>query len=464
MATRTDILLLGATGFAGRLIAHYLATHPQRSYFSLGLAARSLPKLRAIVQELGAAGQDIRQVELDVTDPASLDRAIKSTRVVINTVGPFWTWGTPVVRACVKNNVHYVDITGEVSWIKQILTEFDFVATKTRTVIVPACGYDSIPSDISAHLAHKALLEYVTTNYPGAQFEGLNTSISAHKLGNAIVSGGTIASFLTALEEVPYELAKESQNPFVLSPFKRTPLPFPQLVYNLPVPNSQTIKGSMFVMRNSNAAIVHRTAGLLDLHAREVRHSALGRPDPKLENARYGSTFVYDEFLVNSSTISSIVTSVTLIVGFLILKVFTPIRTLAKSFLPGPGTGPSNEEMDKGYLHLTNISTAAPSPSYPPLKVKSEIKVNGDPGYRLTAAMISESALSLLLPPPSASPEVKKTYNPFSALPPMAKQGGILTPMTAFGDVLIQRLRDSGHFEFNAVVFDESNNVDRKQI
>ena len=140
--------------------------------------------------------------------------------------------------------------------------------------------------------------------------------------------------------------------------------------------------------------------------------------------------------------------------------------------------------MDKGYLHLTNISTAAPSPSYPPLKVKSEIKINGDPGYRLTAgqfsaslippliidviyihtAMISESALSLLLPPPSASIEVQKNYNPFSALPPMAKQGGVLTPMTAFGDVLIQRLRDTGHFEFNTVVFEESDNADRKRV
>jgi len=115
-----DIILLGATGFTGRLIARYLVTHPQRGRFTWAIAARSRSKLKALDEEL-ALSPDVELVELDVTNETDVERVVKTARVVINTVGPFHRYGTPVIRACVRNAVHYVDITGETPWIRDII-------------------------------------------------------------------------------------------------------------------------------------------------------------------------------------------------------------------------------------------------------------------------------------------------------------------------------------------------------
>jgi short subunit dehydrogenase-like uncharacterized protein len=115
-----DILLLGATGFTGRLVARYLAAHPQRGRFTWAVVARSRTKLEALAKELKLS-REVALVILDVTNEEDVQRIIKTARVVINTVGPFHRYGTPVVRACVRNAVHYVDTTGETPWIRDII-------------------------------------------------------------------------------------------------------------------------------------------------------------------------------------------------------------------------------------------------------------------------------------------------------------------------------------------------------
>jgi len=106
-----DILLLGATGYTGRLIARYLATHPQRTAFSFGLAARSDSKLKALLHEYGDLAQ-VPTFVVDVANANDVDGLVQRARVIINAVGPYWRWGTPVVRACVRHGRHYVDLTG----------------------------------------------------------------------------------------------------------------------------------------------------------------------------------------------------------------------------------------------------------------------------------------------------------------------------------------------------------------
>lgn len=105
---KTDVLVLGATGFTGRLIVKYLATHPQKEYFTLGLGARSEPKLKQLVEELGVAAKVDALVNVDVKNPASVEQAVKSTRVVINVVGPYWLYGTPVVEYVFSNPRRYL--------------------------------------------------------------------------------------------------------------------------------------------------------------------------------------------------------------------------------------------------------------------------------------------------------------------------------------------------------------------
>jgi len=124
MPPKTDLLILGATGYTGRFITRYLSEHPQRSGFTFAVGARSRAKLTSLLENLGLLDDNtIGLVHVDVTKPTEVEEAIKSTRVVINTVGPYWHWGTPVVAACAKNGVHYVDITGETWWIRKIIRE-----------------------------------------------------------------------------------------------------------------------------------------------------------------------------------------------------------------------------------------------------------------------------------------------------------------------------------------------------
>ena len=92
-----DILILGATGLSGRQVAIYLAKHPQRSSFTFGLAGRSKSKMDTVAAELGTPNVPV--FEFDVTDEAQVDKLVRNAKIVINTVGPFWKWGTPVVKS-----------------------------------------------------------------------------------------------------------------------------------------------------------------------------------------------------------------------------------------------------------------------------------------------------------------------------------------------------------------------------
>ncbi|KAH9485646.1 Putative trans-acting enoyl reductase [Psilocybe cubensis] len=442
MNEKTDILLLGATGYTGGLITRYLSVHPQRAHFSLALGARSADKLKKFAQELGLSGS-VKFVQVDVTKEDEVEAAVKSTRVVINTVGPYWLWGTPVVRSCVRNGVHYVDLTGETTFIRRIITEFDYFATKTGSIIVPACGFDSIPSDITAYLANKTLKSLGPT--PTGEYLAAGESTSAVMTVGG-VSGGTVASMMVALEAVPKNETKESMLPYSISPFiglKTQPFRF---LYNLVIPGSKTLTGGHWVMAASNKAIVERSFGLL-----EIQNLTAKNKDSQI--ARYGPQFSYHEFMVTSGAVSAIVLTATLLIGFGLLLV-KPIRHVAKAFLPKSGDGPTDEDMQKGFLKMTNITTSTSSPS---LKVETVIKGKGDPGYLLTAIMISESALCFLLPPVSESSKIQpgKIGN-IHSLPPLAQKGGVLTPVTAFGDVLIQRLEESGRFEFSSSVVNDA--------
>lgn len=229
MPDKTDLLVLGATGHTGRLITRYLSQHPHRNSFTLAVGARSLTKLQRVLEEDNLRDDSsIHIVQVDVTKEVEVERAVKSTQVVINTVGPYWRWATPVVKACTKFGVHYVDVTGETVWIRHIILQcvylswlqheflthlrhsYDFAATKTGSIIVPSCGFDSVPSDLAAYLSNKTLKSLRTPLDVG-------TSTSAFKLRSGI-SGGTFSTIMTMLEDVPKKDLKDSGAEYSLSP------------------------------------------------------------------------------------------------------------------------------------------------------------------------------------------------------------------------------------------------------
>src|SRR5918997_1515444 len=149
-----DVVLFGATGFVGRLVAAYLAQAAPPD-LRIALAGRSREKLVAVAGGLPASSRHWPLVEADTDDPASVTRMAESTRVLVTTVGPYARYGMPVVEACARAGTHYADLTGEVLFVREAIDRFDAVARETGARIVHSCGYDSIPSDLAVLLLHE---------------------------------------------------------------------------------------------------------------------------------------------------------------------------------------------------------------------------------------------------------------------------------------------------------------------
>ncbi|KAJ7198493.1 Saccharopine dehydrogenase-domain-containing protein [Mycena pura] len=433
MSTKPTVLLLGATGFTGRLIAKYLSAHRDSASFTLALGARSKARLDAVVAELGL-NSAVQLRVVDVARVEQVDAAVTGATVVINAVGPYWTWGTPVVHACVRHGVHYVDLAGETEWIKHIITTLHYTATKTGAMVVPSCGFDSVPADIVPYVASKTLREV-----SGEQVD-IDTSVSAYKLQGG-VSGGTISSLITTIEQIPANARQAAKVAYSLSPAMGPPLPPPRLIYRLPLPDTgRTLTGAFFFMSPSNRALQLRSWGLLETAAATDK-----------TQLRYGPTFTYDEFLVTGGPLRAVLITLAMAIGFGSFMI-SPIRWLLRKVLPKPGEGPSESTMTNGYMKITNITTAVTSPHRAaPLQVKTVMKGKGDPGYSLTAVMIAEAALTIAL----AAPE---------ALPATGRTGGVLTPVTALGDVYVERLVASGRITIESAVVTARSREGKKTV
>jgi len=167
-----------------------------------------------------------------VTKPDDIDSIVQETRIVITTVGPYWLWGTPVVQACVRQGRHYLDLSGETPWARDIITRqvvlllhafrplirslyrFDYASSKSNTIIVPFAGLDSVPSDIVAYVANKTLKSFA------GPLTTIDMSTSAWRLKGTGISGGTFSTIISSLETIPKTKLKAGLSDFALSPGK----------------------------------------------------------------------------------------------------------------------------------------------------------------------------------------------------------------------------------------------------
>ncbi|EJD47006.1 saccharopine dehydrogenase [Auricularia subglabra TFB-10046 SS5] len=422
-----DVLVLGATGYTGKLVTRYLASHPERGRFSWGIGARSRARAEALLSSLSISKDDVTLVELDVTNEAQVNEAIARTKVVINTAGPFYRLGTPVIKACARQGKHYVDLTGETYWIMSILGEIDSLANRTGAIIIPSCGLDSLPSDLMAFLSVRALQQHCESRrvaWPGASSSSTGFDILLSP------SGGTLETMRVAFSEVPKDILLASNASYSLSPVKGKDLKF----IPLPVRRVEHMPqrwGGFFIMASTNRAIIQRSWGLF-----ELQHSGLF---PSKGFQRYGADFKYDEFLTFSNPITAFLRSVAIMTFSVLLAVLPPVRWLVSKMTP-PGSGPSESALNAGYINATNVTHLA---SEEATFARTTLRAKGDPGYLLTSVMIAESALALLF----SAPEDRG---------PLDTRGGLLTPATALGDVLPDRLRHTGLFEITSeIVRDE---------
>jgi short subunit dehydrogenase-like uncharacterized protein len=398
-AREHDLVLYGASGFVGVLTAAYLAEHaPAGTRIALG--GRSKAKLEATRATLPAAAADWPIVVADSADAAALAEMAAATTTVVTTVGPYSRYGLPVVEACARAGTHYADLTGEVLFVRECMDRFHEVARASGARIVNSCGYDSIPSDLAVLLLHRRA---VTEGAGGL----LDVQLVATIRGG--FSGGTIDSMRSQLEQLTRnpELRSVIGDPHSLSP-DRSAEPAPDQPRDA-APPSRTPDGrwtAPFVMAGYNTRIVRRSNALQDW--------AYGR------GLRYGEVMGTGRGPVGAVAAAGVTAG---LAGFAAAFGAAPTRRLLDRVLPAPGSGPGERTREKGWFRHTVDATTESGRRF-----RATAAGQGDPGYAATAVMLGESGLALGLDG--------------TRLPEAA---GCLTPATAIGDGLVERLRAAGH-------------------
>ena len=344
-----DIIIYGATGYTGRLVAEYLMG---KDGLKWAMAGRSLDKLASVRDEIGAPA-DIPLVVADASDPASIDMMAKRARVIISTVGPYQLYGDELVAACVANGTDYCDLCGEPAWMRQKIDEHGEAAKASGARITFSCGFDSIPFDLGV-----LMLEKEAVKLHGAPAPRVKGRVRAMQGG---FSGGTAASLKATMAAA----AKDSNiiaylaNPFSLANGFEGPLQPPG---NKPeYDESLGSWATNFVMAPINTKNVHRTNALL------------GHP--------FGTDFVYDEMLLTGPGEA----------GEAAAKHVASTPMMGGPNDPKPGEGPTKEERENGFYDVLFVG------EYPDGRtVKLAVKGDRDPGYGSTSKMISETALGLL--------------------------------------------------------------------
>jgi short subunit dehydrogenase-like uncharacterized protein len=393
-----ELVLFGATSFVGELTAAYLARSAPAGT-RIALAGRSRERLEKLRDRLPAPGSDWPLVVADTADPDALRRMAASTDALATTVGPYARYGLPVVEACATAGTHYADLTGEVQFAREAIDRFDETARTTGARIVHSCGYDSIPSDLAVLLLHSRVQ---------ADGEGELADVTAVARIRGGVSGGTVDSMrgLADAAKADRSILKLMRDPFGLSP-ERDAEPDTRQPSDNPAPHRVDGRWvAPFVMASYNTRIVRRSNAIAGYS--------------------YGKGLRYGEVMgVGSGPVGAVAAgAVTAGLGGLLAGLATPgARQLLDRVLPKPGQGPSEKTRESGWFRHDIDATTSTGARY-----TGRVSGSGDPGYAATAVMLGESALCLALDG--------------DRLP---ERAGSLTPATAMGPALVERLRTAGH-------------------
>jgi short subunit dehydrogenase-like uncharacterized protein len=343
-----DIIVYGATGYTGRLVAEYLK---DKTGLKWAMAGRSADKLAQVRDLIGAAA-DTPLIVADASDPETLDAMVKRTKVVLTTVGPYQLYGNELVAACVANGTDYTDLCGEPAWMRQKIDQHDTAAKASGARIVFSAGFDSIPFDLGVLMLQKHCV--ATFGAPAPRVKG---RVRAMK---GTFSGGTAASLKATMAAAAKDPAVIGYltNPFSLSADFAGP---PQPAGNKPEYDvSLGSWATNFVMAPINTKNVHRTNHLLG-HA-------------------YGADFIYDEMMLTGPGEQ----------GEAIAKHVASTPMMGGADDPKPGEGPSKEERETGFYDVLFVA------EYPDGRTaRFSVKGDRDPGYGSTSKMISETATAL---------------------------------------------------------------------
>jgi short subunit dehydrogenase-like uncharacterized protein len=392
-----DVVVYGASGFVGVLVARHLATAAPPGT-RIALAGRSPQKLESVRSDLKV---DWPVIVADAADTDALAELAGRTRVVATTVGPYAKYGRKLAHACAAAGTDYADLTGEVLFARVSIDENHDLASRTGARIVHSCGFDSIPSDIGVHVLHKAVRD------DGAG-ELTDTILVVTSMRGG-VSGGTIDSMRHQVDAMKHDrdLRRLAANPYSLSPD----------------PGAEPDLGRQSDLDTVPAAVVDpRLKTRLAPFVMASYNTRVVRRSNALRGWEYGRRFRYREAMRVGSSVLAVATTVGL-GAFIVGMALPPTRFVLDRVLPKPGSGPSERVQRTGHFTMDLFTTTSTGARY-----TARVRASGDPGYAATAVMLGESALALALDR--------------QALPP--SQGGVLTPATGIGDALVTRLRAAG--------------------
>ena len=386
-SNKLDIVVYGATGFTGQLVAEYLATrYKNDGQLRWAMAGRSLDKLKSVRDAIGAPA-DTPLITADAGDSASLKAMVGATKSLITTVGPYQYYGNELIAACAASGTDYFDLCGEPVWMRQMIDKHEASAKASGARIVFSCGFDSVPFELGAFFVQQEAKRAF-----GAEASRVKGRVRDMR---GTLSGGTAASAKATFDAVAKDLSLVAilNDPFALTPgFTGAKQPRANKVAYEEDLQSWT---APFMMALINTRNVHRSNMLM------------GFP--------YGREFVYDEMVLTGPGEKGEANA---------KKVMAVNTGKTGPNARKPGEGPSKEERESGLYDLLYVAIAPDG-----RQVRASVKGDRDPGYGSTSKMMSECAICLLRDTPDVP-------------------GGIWTPGAAMQHKLIKRLVDHAGLTF----------------
>ena len=414
MARDLSVVVFGATGITGRGVAAYLAERAESSDLKWAAAGRDPEKVAGVLGELGVTAPET--LEADISDAASLAAMAERTRVVLNMVGPYTLYGEPVIEACIAGGAHYMDLTGEIPFVRTMIDQAGERAEKAGVKIANVSGFEALPPDLLVLLAAETARERWSEELAVVDLDA-DLPIPDGKIkASDIVSGGTLQSLAEILTVENSAAAADSaaliveveqgQRVRAASPLSLSPRFNAQGDVVTPMTPSPYI----------NPAVIHRTAALT-----------------AAEEGRVFTPFRYREGLTIPG--SSATMPLRYLAGAGLSGTQAAIRGLLRARpsvrshlagamrkrLPSSGFGPTGDRMaDWSWRMAVNAKTVGGH------HVRVDLDGDGQPGYLATAKMLGEAGM--LLSEDGATPE----------------RSGFLTPAAALGVGQLDRFRHAG--------------------
>ncbi len=381
-----DLIIYGASGFTGRLAVEYLDEN--YSDLNWAIAGRNEDKLVNISNNSKCKPD---YFIADSEDSENLLKIASKTHVIASLAGPFNKYSDNLVTQCVEAGTHYLDITGENIWVRDLIDKYHEAAEKKQIKIIPSCGYDSIPSDMGCFYLQRSLDQELQR-------------IDGYHRGNGGVSGGTIES---AFSMRNYKSRYSMGHPFLLNSkeyIKTQNISENKDNFKIKYIDDIELWSAPFVMAIANTRVVRRSSEIHDKN-----------------QASYGSEFKYQEYMMLKKYSSAFLVTAGLAVFGLML--ISPISGLFRKLFTKAGKGPDKKTRENGWFESIFIGKNKNNEKY-----KLRMFCKGDPGYKSTAKLICESALCLALNRDNL---------------PNTNAGGVLTTSTGLGSTLIERLKNA---------------------